>query len=100
MLLERMKPGAWFVNTARAGLVDNAALAELLRAGRLAGAALDVHETEPPPAEYVFRTLPNVLITPHIGYNTAEASSNMLRIAIATVEAFARGERLHVVNGV
>ena len=99
-LLERMKPGAWFVNTARAGLVDNAALAELLRAGRLAGAALDVHETEPPPAEYVFRTLPNVLITPHIGYNTAEASSNMLRIAIATVEAFARGERLHVVNGV
>jgi D-3-phosphoglycerate dehydrogenase len=99
-LLERMKPGAWFVNTARARLVDNEALAELLRAGRLRGAALDVHDTEPPPADYAFRTLPNVLITPHIGYNTAEASSNMLRIAIATVEAFARGERLHVVNGV
>jgi D-3-phosphoglycerate dehydrogenase len=99
-LLERMKPGAWFVNTARAAVVDNEALADLLRAGRLAGAALDVHDAEPPPAEYVFRTLPNVLITPHIGYNTAEASSNMLRIAIATVEAFARGERLHVVNGV
>jgi phosphoglycerate dehydrogenase-like enzyme len=99
-LLERMKPGAWFVNTARAGLVDNQALADLLRAGRLAGAALDVHEAEPPTADYVFRTLPNVLITPHIGYNTAEASSNMLRISIATVEAFARGERLHVVNGV
>jgi D-3-phosphoglycerate dehydrogenase len=99
-LLERLKPGAWFVNTARARLVDNAALVELLRAGRLQGAALDVHETEPPPADDVFRTLPNVLLTPHIGYNTAEASSNMLRIAIATVEAFARGERLHVVNGV
>lgn len=99
-LLERMKPGAWFVNTARAGVVDNAALVDVLRGGRLAGAALDVHDTEPPPAEYVFRTLPNVLITPHIGYNTAEASSNMLRIAIATVESFARGERLHVVNGV
>ena len=98
-LLERMKPGAWFVNTARAKLVDNEALAELLRAGRLRGAALDVHDTEPPPADYAFRTLPNVLITPHIGYNTAEASSNMLRIAIATVEAFARGDRLHVVNG-
>jgi phosphoglycerate dehydrogenase-like enzyme len=91
-LLERLKPGA--------RLVDNAALVELLRAGRLQGAALDVHETEPPPADDVFRTLPNVLLTPHIGYNTAEASSNMLRIAIATVEAFARGERLHVVNGV
>jgi phosphoglycerate dehydrogenase-like enzyme len=41
-----------------------------------------------------------VLFTPHIGYNTREASANMLRIAIATVEAFARGERLHVVNNV
>jgi phosphoglycerate dehydrogenase-like enzyme len=99
-LLERMKPEAWFVNTARARLVDNEALVELLRAGRIRGAALDVHETEPPPADYVLRTLPNVLITPHIGYNTREASANMLRIAIATVEAFARGERLHVVNGV
>ena len=99
-LLERMKPGAWFVNTARARLVDNEALVDLLRAGRLRGAALDVHESEPPPADYVFRTEPNVLITPHIGYNTPEAASNMLRIAIATVEAFARGERLHVVNGV
>ena len=99
-LLERMKPGAWFVNTARARLVDNDALVERLRSGRLRGAALDVHETEPPPADYVFRTLPNVLITPHIGYNTPEAASNMLRIAIATVEAFVRGERLHVVNGV
>jgi phosphoglycerate dehydrogenase-like enzyme len=99
-LLERMKPQAWFVNTARAKLVDNEALAELLRSGRLRGAALDVHEAEPPPPDYVFRTLPSVLLTPHIGYNTREAASNMLRIAIDTVQAFARGERLHVVNGV
>jgi D-3-phosphoglycerate dehydrogenase len=98
-LLSRMKPTAWFVNTARARLVDNAALAEMLRAGRIAGAALDVHDEEPPPADYVFRALPNALITPHIGYNTREASANMLRIAIDTVLAFARGERLHVVNG-
>jgi phosphoglycerate dehydrogenase-like enzyme len=99
-LLERMKPGAWFVNTARARLVDNEALVDHLRSGRLRGAALDVHEVEPPSADYVFRTLPNVLLTPHIGYNTREAASNMLRIAIATVEAFARGERVHVVNDV
>jgi phosphoglycerate dehydrogenase-like enzyme len=97
-LLERMKRQAWFVNTARARIVDNVALAEILRAGRIQGAALDVYDTEPPAADDVFRTLPNVLITPHIGYNTGEASANMLRIAIATVEAFARGERLHVVN--
>ncbi len=99
-LLERMKPEAWFVNTARAKLVDNDALVDLLRSGRIRGAALDVHDAEPPPADDVFRALPNVLVTPHIGYNTREAGSNMLRIAIATVEAFARGERLHVVNGV
>src|SRR4051812_17734521 len=96
-LLERMKPEAWFVNTARAKIVDTAALVELLRAGRIRGAAFDVFESEPPPADEILRTLPNVLITPHIGYNTREAASNMLRIAIATVEAFAKGERLHVV---
>jgi len=95
-LLERMRPDAWFVNTARARIVDNVALAELLAARRIAGAALDVHEAEPPPADYAFRRLPNVLMTPHIGYNTREAASNMLRIAIATLEAFLRGERLHV----
>lgn len=99
-LLARMKPRAYLVNTARARLVDNVALAEMLREGRIAGAALDVHDEEPVRGEYVFRDLPNVLLTPHIGYNTVEAGSNMLRIAIATVEAFARGERLHVVNGV
>jgi D-3-phosphoglycerate dehydrogenase len=97
-LLERMKPGAWFVNTARARLADNAALANLLRQGRIAGAALDVHDEEPPAKPYPLLELPNVLATPHIGYNTAEAASNMLRIAIATLEAWARGERLHVVN--
>jgi D-3-phosphoglycerate dehydrogenase len=97
-LLARMKPGAWFVNTARAKLVDNAALAELLAAGRIRGAAMDVHETEPTPVPHPLAALPNVLLTPHIGYNTPEASANMLRISIATLEAFTRGERLHVVN--
>ncbi len=96
--LARMKPDAWFVNTARPKLVDNVALAEMLGSGKIAGAALDVHEEEPPPPDDVFRTLPNVLMTPHIGYNTREAGSNMLRIAIATLEAYLRSERLHVVT--
>ena len=78
-LLERMKPTAWFVNTARAKLVDNVALAEMLASRRIAGAALDVHDEEPVRGEYVFRDFPNALITPHIGYNTREASANMLR---------------------
>jgi D-3-phosphoglycerate dehydrogenase len=97
-LLERMKPRAWFVNTARARIVDNAALIDLLKAGRLAGAAFDVFEEEPVRGSHPLLELPNVLATPHIGYNTAEAASSMLRISIATLEAWARGERLHVVN--
>jgi D-3-phosphoglycerate dehydrogenase len=97
-LLERMKPRAWFVNTARARIVDNAALTDLLRAGRLAGAAFDVFEEEPLRGPDPLLELPNVLATPHIGYNTREAASSMLRISIATLEAWARGERLHVVN--
>jgi D-3-phosphoglycerate dehydrogenase len=97
-LLERMRPGAYLVNTARARIVDTAALVDLLRRGRLAGAALDVYEEEPLPPANPYRDLPNVLLTPHIGYNTREASANMLRIAIATVEAWTRGEMLHVVN--
>jgi phosphoglycerate dehydrogenase-like enzyme len=97
-LLERMRPGAYLVNTARAGIVDNVALRDLLRAGRIAGAALDVFEEEPLPAADPWRDLPQVLITPHIGYNTREASLNMLQIAIATIAAHLRGERLHVVN--
>jgi D-3-phosphoglycerate dehydrogenase len=97
-LLERMAPTAYLVNTARAGIVDSPALLELLRAGRIAGAALDVFDQEPLPPDDPWRELPNVLITPHIGYNTREASLNMLNIAIATIEAYLDGERLHVVN--
>ena len=94
-----MKPEAYFVNTARAKIVDNAALAELLRANRIAGAAFDVYDEEPvPPGPHMFRDLPNTLITPHIGYNTHEASLNMLNIAIATIAAHLKGEQLHVVN--
>ncbi len=97
-LLEKMKPGAFFINTSRAKIVDNEALAELLRQGHIAGAALDVHEEEPVPANYHFATLPNVLITPHIGFNSKDAARNMLRIAIATFDAFLRGEKLYVAN--
>jgi phosphoglycerate dehydrogenase-like enzyme len=97
-LLEKMKPTAYFINTSRAKLVDNQALAELLQQGKIAGAALDVHEEEPAPMNYVFASPPKVVATPHIAYNSKEAGENMLRIAYATLEAFLKGEKLHVVN--
>jgi len=97
-LLEKMKPSAFFVNTSRAKIVDTQALADLLQQGKIAGAALDVHEEEPAPMNYLFASLPNVLVTPHIAYNSKEAGENMLRIAYATLDAFLKGEKLHVVN--
>jgi methionyl-tRNA formyltransferase len=67
-------------------------------AGIISGMMREIAETEPTPVPHPLAAVPNVLLTPHIGYNTTEASANMLRISIATLEAFTRGERLHVVN--
>ena len=78
---------AYFINTSRAKLVDNQALADRLQQGKLAGAVLDVHEEEPAPMNYPFASLPNVLLTPHVAYNSKEAGVNMLRIAYVTFDA-------------
>jgi phosphoglycerate dehydrogenase-like enzyme len=70
--LRQMKPSAYLINTSRGPLVDEAALIRVLQDRAIAGAALDVFETEPLPADHPFRRLDNVLITPHIGYVTAD----------------------------
>jgi phosphoglycerate dehydrogenase-like enzyme len=67
-----MKPTARFVNTSRGPIVDEAALIETLQARRIAGAAVDVFDEEPLPADHPFRKLDNVLATPHIGYGTED----------------------------
>ncbi len=92
--LARMKPGAYVVNTARGGLIDEAALVEALEFGRLAGAALDVFESEPLPAGHALAHLPNVVLTPHIAAGTRDALATKMRALFANVERFYRGEPL------
>ena len=71
--LRKIKKGVRIINCARGGLVDDAALAKLLEEGHVAGAALDVFEIEPPPADYPLLSAPNVVFTPHLGASTEEA---------------------------
>ncbi|MCF0054879.1 D-2-hydroxyacid dehydrogenase family protein [Dyadobacter sp. CY356] len=70
--LAMMKPTAYLINTSRGPLMDENALIDVLKENKIAGAALDVFETEPLPADHPFRTLDNVLATPHIGYVTED----------------------------
>jgi D-3-phosphoglycerate dehydrogenase len=71
--LERMKSTAFVVNASRGGVVDEAALAKALHNGDISGAALDVYENEPLPADSPLRDAPNLVLTPHLGASTAEA---------------------------
>ena len=83
--LRRTKPGVIFVNTARADIVDNAALVELLHAGHIRHAALDVFSREPPDPADPILSAPNVTLTAHAGFMTPEATMTMLRRALDLV---------------
>src|SRR5258708_19682492 len=71
--LKRMKPTAYLINTARGGIVDEAALYDALASGKLAGAGLDVFEQEPPPSGHSLFQFPNVIMAPHVARVTREA---------------------------
>jgi phosphoglycerate dehydrogenase-like enzyme len=93
--LDKMKPGALLINTSRGTLVDEAALVEALRAGRLAGAGLDVLEKEPATADNPLLHFENVVITPHIAAGTRDALTTKMRAAFANLLRFTRRETPH-----
>jgi len=89
-----MKPGAVLINTARGGIVDTAALAEALAGKRIAGAGLDVCDSEPLAADSPLRALDNVVLTPHVGGNTADMSIDMVDICLENIFAVRDGRPL------
>jgi len=90
--LRRMRPSAILINTARGPIVDQAALLEALREGRIAGAALDVTDPEPPPAGDPLLSAPNLIVAPHIGSATHTAREQMATLAVDNLLAALDGE--------
>jgi len=96
--LARMKPGAFLINTSRGPIVNQAALVEALSSRRIAGAAVDVYDQEPLPADHPLRTVENLLLTPHLGYVTEENYRLVYGCAVENIRAFLDGKPLRAIN--
>ncbi|GHD64393.1 D-2-hydroxyacid dehydrogenase family protein [Streptomyces goshikiensis] len=94
--LDLMRPGAYLVNTSRAAIVDQEALLGALREGRIAGAGVDVFDSEPLPADHPMRSAPRLLATPHLGYVTRDNYATYYGQAVEDIKAFLDGEPVRV----
>jgi phosphoglycerate dehydrogenase-like enzyme len=96
--LRRMRPGAYLINTSRAGIVDQAMLATALEQRWIAGAGLDVFDIEPLPADSVWRRLDNVLATPHLGYVSQANYRTYFGQAVEDIRAFLAGAPIRTLS--
>jgi D-3-phosphoglycerate dehydrogenase len=90
--LWKMKPGAILINTSRGAIIDEAALIDVLQEKRLAGAGLDVFAVEPLPESSPLRTMPNVLLTPHVGWQVRDVFHEFVEIATNQLDAWLKAE--------
>jgi phosphoglycerate dehydrogenase-like enzyme len=97
--LALMKPSAYLINTSRAPIVEERALLDALVNRKLAGAALDVYDQEPLPADHPLRGLDNVVLTPHLGYVTVENYRVCYGQAVEDIRAFLAGSPVRVISG-
>jgi phosphoglycerate dehydrogenase-like enzyme len=95
--LAAMKDGAFLVNTSRGPIVDEDALVDGLRAGRPAAAGLDVYGTEPLPADHPLLSLPNTVLTPHLGYVSEDAFRRMYGEVVENIAAYVAGSPIRVI---
>lgn len=96
--LAMMKPTAFIVNTGRGALIDEPALIEALQNGVIAGAGLDVQETEPPAMDNPLYDMPNVILTPHMGWKGLETRQRLVSILAANIKGFIEGNPQNVVS--
>lgn len=96
--LALMKPSAILINTARGPIVDEAALVDALRERRIYGAGLDVYDHEPLPDDHVLRTLPNVVLTPHLGYAVQEFFQKAYGDTVENITAFLSGRPIRILT--
>jgi glycerate dehydrogenase len=96
--LKLVKPTAYLINTSRGPLVKQTDLIEALKAGKLAGAALDVQEVEPATADNPLFYMDNVIMTPHIGWRRIESRQRLVNLTADNIAAFATGKAVNVVN--
>jgi len=96
--LDLMKPTAFFINTSRGPVADEKAIEAALKAGKIAGAAIDTYDEEPLPLDHPFRKLDNILITPHLGYVTAENYKRFYGQMVEDIRAWLDGKPIRVIT--